>query len=324
MFAGERIAVIGAGLAGCRLAQQLKEQGALVEVFDKSRGTGGRLAAARLGDGAADLGAPIIEAAVAEALVGASMPLERWSHRRASLTLDGVKDASAWVANPRASALTRQLLKGVELHSQTRITALTQTQEGHWQLSDDREQSFGPYQRVMLAVPAPQAVPLLAPATELQQAAADIRMAPAWVMLIELNARPERLAELDWLDGEHPVLARVCRDGSKPGRGGEVWQLMANPQWSARHQDSDPEWIAGQLLEAFAEIAAEPIEPQRQRVHRWLYADVAAASVGTQSLSSPLACDGTLGVCGDWVCGAGMEAALKSADLLIRALEEHR
>ncbi len=58
MKQGERVAIIGAGLAGALVAEGLHRFGAQVTVFDKSRGTGGRLAAARLGELSMDLGAP--------------------------------------------------------------------------------------------------------------------------------------------------------------------------------------------------------------------------------------------------------------------------
>ncbi len=58
----QRVAIVGAGIAGATLARRLTDAGMSVEVFEKSRGTGGRLAAARLGEASLDLGAPIIEA----------------------------------------------------------------------------------------------------------------------------------------------------------------------------------------------------------------------------------------------------------------------
>ena len=53
-----RIAIIGAGIAGATLANRLNSSGFTVDIFEKSRGTGGRLASTRVGQLSADLGAP--------------------------------------------------------------------------------------------------------------------------------------------------------------------------------------------------------------------------------------------------------------------------
>ena len=47
-----RIAVIGAGVSGALCAQALAQAGAQVELFDKARGPGGRMATRRHGEGA--------------------------------------------------------------------------------------------------------------------------------------------------------------------------------------------------------------------------------------------------------------------------------
>ena len=53
----ERVAVIGAGLAGLTAAARIAAGGAAVTVYDKSRGLGGRLATRRSPQGSFDHGA---------------------------------------------------------------------------------------------------------------------------------------------------------------------------------------------------------------------------------------------------------------------------
>ena len=52
-----QVLVVGAGLSGLLAARELKRRGQAVEVVDKGRGVGGRLATRRLGPGRADTGA---------------------------------------------------------------------------------------------------------------------------------------------------------------------------------------------------------------------------------------------------------------------------
>ncbi|WP_321389722.1 FAD-dependent oxidoreductase [uncultured Desulfuromusa sp.] len=55
-----KIAVIGAGLAGLTAAKQLHSAGAEVTVFDKSKGTGGRLSSRSFAVGWINHGAPYV------------------------------------------------------------------------------------------------------------------------------------------------------------------------------------------------------------------------------------------------------------------------
>lgn len=318
MFADERIAVIGAGLAGCLVARQLADRGGMPEVFEKSRGTGGRLAAARLGGASADLGAALIDSKAAMHLLDAraQLPLEQWPHKRSDMKLMTCAEEEGWVPMPRASSLTRALLEGVPLYTETRIVALEEHNQGGWWLHTEAGEKKGPYARVVLAVPAPQAVPLLAASDPLQRAASSARMTPSWVSLLELPERPVKLDEVDVLEGDHPILARICRDSSKPGRSGEIWQLQANTRWSEQYVDADPGWVGQQLIGALSALLGESVKPDALRVHRWLYSNVESS----QKIRPVSSC-GSLAVCGDWVCGQGILAAVESANLLIRALE---
>lgn len=51
------IAIIGTGLAGLSAARRLHEAGLPVQLFDKSRGSGGRMSSKRSDCGSLDLGA---------------------------------------------------------------------------------------------------------------------------------------------------------------------------------------------------------------------------------------------------------------------------
>lgn len=56
----DSIAIIGAGLAGTVLSQRLNAAGLTVTIYEKSRGTGGRMASCRLEGTSADLGAALL------------------------------------------------------------------------------------------------------------------------------------------------------------------------------------------------------------------------------------------------------------------------
>jgi renalase len=68
-----KAAIVGAGLAGLRLANRLRDTGAELRVFEKARGPSGRLATRRTVEGQFDHGDRVEDAYTsAEALADAS------------------------------------------------------------------------------------------------------------------------------------------------------------------------------------------------------------------------------------------------------------
>lgn len=312
----ERVAIIGAGLSGALVASGLLQRGYQVDVFDKSRGTGGRLASARFGEGSMDLGAPGFSSAQREKLLAHTPALVEhlhlWEVQSADFASPGSSSAETrYVSAPHNSALTRALLQGAQLHASTRVGEVVRLDSGSWLLKSDRGEALGEYTKVVVAVPAPQAVPLLAACPDLAQQAAEVRMAPVWVMLVQLERAPERLQSIDWLEGEHPVLGRIVRDGAKPGRSGQHWYLQASDKWSEEHVDASPEQVTAELVKAFDELAGQPVQVVTSRVHRWLYAQSASPVGDLPTMPG-------LDVCGDWTWSPergeeGLDAACLSA-----------
>jgi len=315
----ERIAVVGAGLSGALVAAQLHHQGADVTVFDKSRGTGGRLSSARMGELSVDLGAPGLSQAQQEALAAmlpdSALPeLSPWQPVTTDFDLQTLPAQKMfWVPCPRSSGLTRGLLRNIEFKSRVRVAAVnTDLGTGLW-LEDEAGTQLGRFDRVVVSTPAPQAVPLLQQAPRLQQAARRAEMMPCWVLLLQLSHRPARLAEVDWLEGEHPVFRRVWRDSGKPARTGETWFIEARSDWSRQHIGTDAANVQSRLLESFSALCQQVIEPEQARIHRWLYA---------HSDEPPLSLcaddDARVLVCGDWAGGGGVDGAIQS----VRQLHE--
>ena len=170
----QRIAVIGAGIAGAACAASLQGAGEQVSLFDKSRGAGGRMATRRatwaddegqpqsteFDHGAPWFGArhPRFRAALARAehagvvqswqpLVHAAWPAPR---KRA-----------AFVATPGMPALCRHLAGELPLHTGHAVQRLQRNSAG-WQLVLEGGAIAGPFDQVMLALPPAQAAVLLA------------------------------------------------------------------------------------------------------------------------------------------------------------------
>ncbi len=318
-----RIAIVGAGLAGLACASRLRAAGLQPTLFDKSRGPAGRMSTRRGEGWQCDHGAqyftardPQFRAEVdrwQQAGVAAA-----WSPRLHIIGPEAGHRPEAglerFVGLPGMTAPARWLAQGLDLRLEQAVQGLCRTQQG-WQLQLDGA-SAGPFDAVLLALPAPQAAALLDAATTapalLQAAATPMRA--CWALMLGY-AQPLGL-EFDAAFVNAGPLRWLARDSSKPGRpAGETWLLHANAAWSEAHLEAAPEQVSALLLQAFVALGGDP-QPSRQTAHRWRYADQA------QALQSGCVWQAgeRLGLAGDWLSGGKVEGAWISGRRLAEAL----
>ena len=236
-----KIAIIGAGPAGCAAARRLSERGADVTVFDKARGPGGRTSSRRIGDRSVDHGAPSLPSPDPDLLAALpALPLSPW---QGGLT-----------AIPRMSALCRALLGEIPLRTEIRATSLS---EGLLRHEGGEE---GPFDAFLVTVPAPQATEALVGAAA-ARALAGISMSPCWSVFGE---RPDPPTE--------PVTrlpeGTLYRESTKPARPpSPLVTFHASPSWSRERLEDSPAQIAALLAPHVGPAAT---------AHRWRYARVEA------------------------------------------------
>lgn len=311
----ESIAIVGAGLAGAVLSQRLSAAGLTVTLYEKSRGTGGRMASCRLEGTSADLGAALLCATP-------DTPFFQWLQQQDTLqhwhpiTEDFEGNALSWqgfVARDRMSRLTRALATGATLHTGTRISYIWPTEDGVI-LRDEHGHELATHNHVIVTTPAAQAVPLLEAVPRFAKRAEKVDTAPAWVSILVLSAPSGIRADL--LQGEHPILARALCQSRIAGRsvaGGEIWQLEARADWSATQRDLHSESVGQELLRAFNKLAAAPLQVAQQRTHRWLYSHTLTAHTDATYLWSA---ESQIGACGDWFGTHGALSSWESANAL--------
>ena len=321
------IAIIGTGIAGISAAHSLQAAGHAVQLFDKSRGSGGRMASKRSDAGALDLGAQyftardrnfvdMVQQWKARGWVERWMPkLYHASHGQLSFSPD---EQVRWVGTPRMSSISRAMLAGMPVQFSCRITEVFRG-EHHWSLQDAEGNTHGPFTQVIVATPAPQATALLAAAPKLAGAAASVVMEPTWAIALGFSAPLQTEVEgcfvqdspLDWL----------ARNRSKPGRDTQLdtWVLHASTQWSKQHIDLSKEAVIEQLHGAFAELIGCVVPaPAFSLAHRWLYARPATAHQWGALTDTDLG----LYACGDWCLSGRVEGAWLSGQEAARRLME--
>jgi hypothetical protein len=336
-----KVAVIGAGIAGLACARTLADHGVRVVVFDKgARAPGGRCAsrwdsknewATWVIDHGAQLLSPPPSATHFRRLLRSWEQAElvaRWDARFVRFE-DGrvVRDeGERFVAVPTMNALAAHLAGDVDVRLASRVDRLVR-EAGAWRLEgvvdsgppgsgrDGSPTDFGAFDAVVVAVPSPQAVPLLRVVPALAEIASRAEMDACLAALVAFDERiePGWDAAFD-PDGE---LSWMSRESSKPGRPAiedgdgalDAWSLHASPMHSEALLELDAATIAEELLGSFARRLGRKLpKPRVLQGHRWRYAQV-AEPVGPDCLFDR---DTRLGACGDWCLGARIDDAFAS------------
>jgi renalase len=211
---------------------------------------------------------------------------------------------------PGMSGLVRPLAEGLDIRTEAEVTGLAVGPEGIGltMLAGGEE---GPFDRVILAVPAEQARRL---ARGLEGAEALIAtMAPVWTLMAAFDARPD-LPDLLRPGG---AVALVVRDGAKPGRSGETWVMHAAHDWTADRLELPREAVLPMLLAEFEDLAEGRLpRPAHLAAHRWRYALTHEAQ-GTPFV--PIE-GGAVLAGGDWALGPRGEHAYLSGQAMAEAV----
>ena len=113
------------------------------------------------------------------------------------------------------SALVRKLGDGLQVRHAVRVTSLTR-ESNRWSVLTDSGDTLGPFDEVVVAVPAPQALPLVTASAELSKGLHEVVMPPCWAAMVAFE---ERLPlEVDGAFVRRSPLSWIARDSSKPGR----------------------------------------------------------------------------------------------------------
>lgn len=325
-----RVAVIGAGVAGLSCAQRLAEAGMRVDVFEKSRGTGGRLATRRDHGTAFDIGAQYFTARDPRFIAQvnhweAAGACARWNMVPHVIDAQDVlapspDDTPRWVGTPSMTAIAQQMLsRSIALCTRTEITRVDRV-DGHWTLWAGDALSYSGFNTLVVAVPAPQALRFIALSDSLKHTALGAAMEPCWAVVLGFD-EPTGLGFDAAFVRDQPV-AWVARNNARPARPlmPETWILHAAPTWSAEHLESPPDAIA-RYLTAWFRGATGAAAPAWTHAHRWRHARSEAAVPEGHHFDPAL----QVGICGDWCNGGRVEGAwLSGLTLAQSVLAAHR
>lgn len=297
------IAIIGAGITGLTAADLLVKAGRDVEVFDKGRGSGGRISTRRTEGGVLDHGAPELQAtsdAFRDFLVGlGAVPGECGSNFGA----------------PGMRSIFDPLIARLDIRQGVEVAGLARESRG-WVVRLTNGGSVAHFHTVLVTAPAPQAQAIVAPvAPKIAHEISAVRMQPVWTCLVEFD---EALPLPGKLEGRGRVL-RADRMASKPARQDkrEAWVIHMRPEFVLEDVFADRASVAPLILDAFGDAYGITLPRTRYLdAHRWRYA------FADQPLGRPFLGDAASGllVGGDWTLGRRAEHGFESGLAMAKAV----
>jgi predicted NAD/FAD-dependent oxidoreductase len=334
-----RVAIIGAGLAGLIAARTLQDHGLEVQVFDKSRGVGGRLstrrnqAAPSFDHGAQyftvrdDRFARYVRSWIAAGCVKPWM--KTIVELKAGQIVDEKHGTPRYVGTPAMSSIAKHLVEDLSVSLGNQIARIVRdTESESWQLVDHEGDASSGFDAVIVNCPPEQAAPLLAPHTDLAETIAHVSMKPCWALMLSCDG----IADLPYAGAfinENP-LSWISRNDAKPGRdsrpivessaGRSDWVLHASADWTQTHLEDDAESVAAAMIAGFEKSIGRKIGKVHHRAaHRWRYANT------SEPLPQECLWDRTtlLGACGDWCGGPRVEGAFLSGAAMAGTLLRH-
>ncbi len=307
------VVVIGAGIAGVACAVELAGAGVPVLIRERAAEVGGRMGGRSVAGRPVDLGAAYFT--VRDPAFG--RVVERW--RAAGLARpwtselavlgEGTRGSAPgpvrWAAPGGLAGLVADLAAGLAVEPGRAVRRV-----GAGPVVDG-----APADAVVLAMPDPQALPLLDPAH------------PAAAMLAGREWRPAIAVAAGWAAREwdelpaafvndHPVLTLVADDGAR--RGDRAAVLVAHTTAEvARDHAADPAGAVAPVLGALRELLGVRTAPAWTLAHHWPH----AAPAGAREEPFHLGDDG-VAIAGDGWGSPRVETAWRSGHLLGRALAD--
>ncbi len=326
----QSIIIVGGGIAGLLAGSRLNSRGCAVQILDKGRGIGGRLATRSIsdpkGEAVFDYGAQYFTARDSrfQQLVQSWLEtnvIKEWS--------DGFYDQNGVFKStlePRYRgtisnrAVAKHLAEDLNVRTSTKVTRLAY-KKNRWLVATETGDTFES-DCLLLTSPAPQSLELLGqssiPLRSLERDQLQtIEYAPCFSVLAVLSEEsaiphPGGL----WLDG-NPLswIADNHKKGISPAS--HAVTIHAGPEFSAQHFEADKERVAHEMI-----AAAKPYivaEIKTFQIHRWKFA-TPLKTFGTPYFFCDVA--GPLFFAGDSFGGTRVEGAALSGIEAANAIVE--
>jgi len=283
----KRIAIIGAGISGLTLAQNLKSHGDVV-VYEKARGVGGRMSTRYADPFYFDHGTQYFTARTDQFQAFLKPYFEdgtitEWSGKVINLEIGKKTTKRIWfephlLATPNMNSLCKKLAQGLDIRLTVEIAPLSQKQGAVWVLQDKQGNMLGEYDWVISTAPPAQTLNLFQTVLPDDTALHTARMQGCYTLMIGFSKPWDK----QWIAAkvrDNPI-KWISINSSKPGRNKAVTAIVAHScnNWADEHIDDDMQEAQKFLVAQFEAVTGiSTTNADYISAHRWKYAIVEEA-----------------------------------------------
>lgn len=260
-----KIGIIGAGLSGIIAARELVRQGHVVELIEKSRSVGGRLATRRISDGRADHGA------VYFTVRGEELEREVQSWMNANWVRVWYADPyPRYVAIDGMNALAKRLAEDLTVQLNERVENVQLEEDGTVTVKIDV--TTRSYDQVVMTAPLPQSFDLLGDlAVDVEPALRRLVYSPTFVGLFEC-ASDVQIGEDGILDQELvPGVLKIVDNRQKGISATPLVSVYMEEAWSEDWYERPEAETLAEIERLFREEVGD-INLVSKQLKRWRYA----------------------------------------------------
>lgn len=262
--------IIGAGMAGLAAAPLLRHAGWSVQLVDKARGVGGRMATRRTGDCRFDHGAQFFTARDPRFL----QQVEQWESE--GLVTPWFKEHGEirYRAVGGTSTIAKRMAQSLDVTINFKVSKLLLQHRTWSAIADSGEQVHGA--ALLLTPPAPQSLALLETCAQSPVSVTaplrNIEFDPCFALLATLAGpgaipqpgyfRPPQPSPIEWISDNFQT-------GVSAGSAAACITVHATAAFSREHLEAPQEQVANLLLDSAAPWLGAPVASWQ--LHRWRY-----------------------------------------------------
>lgn len=338
-------AIIGAGMSGLAAAHTLQDLGNAVTIFEQTGEVGGRATTRQREGYTYDSGAQYIKPGLVSTpfvtarfalpdLIAIAKPVWIFDQHGHIQEGDPLQNAEAkWSYRSGLLALAHCMAARLDVRLHTLITHVEHTVQG-WHLFSSSSRSFGPFDQLLITIPAPQAADLIAASilpANLQEHIVELLRAARYNPIISVmlgytpapRERPyyalvntDKAHPISWLAWEH----EKSPNRVPPGCGLLIAQMA--PAYSRQHHNTPDEAVIHDTITHVANLLREPLStPVFTAIRRWPLA-LAAQTADAPELNA-LTLPFGLAFCGDSFTGGRVHLALEHGVEVAKHLAQH-
>ena len=322
-----KVAIIGAGLSGVSLACLIKNDFE-VEIFEKSRGVGGRMSTRTNLPYIFDHGAQYFKIDNKHFLDFTSKLIDEnviqpWVYKQAYFegkNLIKLKKFSKtdrhYVGVPNMDSIVKYLSKDFDIRINTNILKVEKKHK-KWNLIDNKNTIYGKYDWVILTLPADQSLVLLSKNLPFYNTIKKIKMRGCFSLMLGITEQLK--LDFDAASIKNYDVAWIAVNNSKPARN-SGFSLLINSsyEYAEKNMVTPKNQVTDNLLKKTSKLINRNLTHSSLKLlHQWKFVESFNKSKEDYYIDQIQ----KIAVCGDWCINSRVEDAFISAKKLSKAMK---